>query len=77
MTARSILIGTSSWTDKTLIKDGHFYPPDAKTKVPEGTWPEWAGPNLKGSRQAAPGGIKAIPAADVTRERKRLEQLRY
>ena len=26
-----ILIGTSSWTDKTLIKDGHFYPPDAKT----------------------------------------------
>jgi uncharacterized protein YecE (DUF72 family) len=27
----SILIGTSSWTDKTLIKDGHFYPPEAKT----------------------------------------------
>jgi uncharacterized protein YecE (DUF72 family) len=26
-----ILIGTSSWTDKTLIKDGHFYPPEAKT----------------------------------------------
>jgi uncharacterized protein YecE (DUF72 family) len=26
-----ILIGTSSWTDRTLIKDGNFYPPDAKT----------------------------------------------
>ena len=26
-----ILIGTSSWTDPTLIKDGHFYPPEAKT----------------------------------------------
>ena len=23
----SILIGTSSWTDPTLIKDGNFYPP--------------------------------------------------
>jgi len=31
MTTGSILIGTSSWTDKTLIKDGHFYPRDAKT----------------------------------------------
>jgi uncharacterized protein YecE (DUF72 family) len=29
--AGTILIGTSSWTDKTLIKDGNFYPPDAKT----------------------------------------------
>ncbi len=29
-TAR-ILIGTSSWTDPTLIKDGHFYPPSAKS----------------------------------------------
>jgi uncharacterized protein YecE (DUF72 family) len=27
----TILIGTSSWTDKTLIKDGHFYPAEAKT----------------------------------------------
>ena len=26
-----ILIGTSSWTDPTLVKDGHFYPPDAKS----------------------------------------------
>ncbi len=26
-----ILIGTSSWTDPTLVKDGHFYPPEAKT----------------------------------------------
>ena len=26
-----IRIGTSSWTDPTLIKDGHFYPPEAKT----------------------------------------------
>jgi uncharacterized protein YecE (DUF72 family) len=24
-----ILIGTSSWTDPTLVKDGHFYPPEA------------------------------------------------
>src|SRR6476620_1615724 len=31
MTPGPILIGTSSWTDKTLIKDGHFYPPDART----------------------------------------------
>jgi uncharacterized protein YecE (DUF72 family) len=27
----TILIGTSSWTDPTLIKDGHFYPPGTKT----------------------------------------------
>ena len=27
--AGQILIGTSSWTDPTLIKDGNFYPPDA------------------------------------------------
>jgi uncharacterized protein YecE (DUF72 family) len=26
-----ILIGTSSWTDPTLIKQGHFYPPEAKS----------------------------------------------
>jgi uncharacterized protein YecE (DUF72 family) len=26
-----ILIGTASWTDRTLIQDGHFYPPEAKT----------------------------------------------
>ena len=29
--AGRILIGTSSWTDPTLVKDGNFYPPDAKT----------------------------------------------
>jgi uncharacterized protein YecE (DUF72 family) len=28
---RRILIGTASWTDPTLVKDGHFYPPGAKT----------------------------------------------
>jgi uncharacterized protein YecE (DUF72 family) len=27
----SILIGTSSWTDPTLVKEGHFYPPEAKS----------------------------------------------
>jgi uncharacterized protein YecE (DUF72 family) len=26
-----ILIGTSSWTDPTLVKDGGFYPPSAKS----------------------------------------------
>lgn len=26
-----ILVGTSSWTDKTLIESGRFYPPEAKT----------------------------------------------
>ncbi len=26
-----ILIGTSSWTDPTLVKHGHFYPPEART----------------------------------------------
>src|SRR3712207_9083612 len=26
-----ILIGTSSWTDPTLVKDGNFYPSDANT----------------------------------------------
>jgi uncharacterized protein YecE (DUF72 family) len=26
-----ILIGTSSWTDPTLVKDGHFYPPGANS----------------------------------------------
>lgn len=26
-----ILVGTSSWTDKTLIESGRFYPPSAKT----------------------------------------------
>lgn len=27
----SILVGTSSWTDKSLIDSGNFYPPEAKT----------------------------------------------
>jgi uncharacterized protein YecE (DUF72 family) len=31
MGERRILIGTSSWTDKTLVKDGGFYPPSAST----------------------------------------------
>ena len=31
MTRGSILIGTSSWTDPTLIKDGDFYPPGTNT----------------------------------------------
>ena len=26
-----ILIGTSSWTDPTLVKDGHFYPREARS----------------------------------------------
>jgi uncharacterized protein YecE (DUF72 family) len=26
-----ILVGTASWTDPTLVKEGHFYPPEAKT----------------------------------------------
>ena len=30
-TSPRILIGTASWTDRTLIKDGHFYPSEAKT----------------------------------------------
>jgi uncharacterized protein YecE (DUF72 family) len=31
MSPGRILIGTSSWTDPTLVKDGNFYPPGAKT----------------------------------------------
>ena len=31
MSPGSILIGTSSWTDPTLIKDGNFYPPGTKS----------------------------------------------
>ena len=31
MSPGSILIGTSSWTDPTLVKDGNFYPPEAKS----------------------------------------------
>jgi uncharacterized protein YecE (DUF72 family) len=31
VTRGSILIGTSSWTDPTLIKEGNFYPPGTKT----------------------------------------------
>src|SRR5881396_282743 len=27
----NILVGTSSWTDKSLIDSGRFYPPSAKT----------------------------------------------
>src|SRR5579884_2669629 len=26
-----ILVGTASWTDKSLIESGRFYPPEAKT----------------------------------------------
>jgi len=26
-----VLIGTSSWTDPTLVREGHFYPPEAKS----------------------------------------------
>jgi uncharacterized protein YecE (DUF72 family) len=29
--AGRVLIGTSSWTDPTLVKEGNFYPPEAKT----------------------------------------------
>jgi uncharacterized protein YecE (DUF72 family) len=29
--AGRILIGTSSWTDPTLVKDGNFYPPEANS----------------------------------------------
>ena len=25
------LVGTASWTDPTLVRDGHFYPPEAKS----------------------------------------------
>jgi uncharacterized protein YecE (DUF72 family) len=32
--AGRVLVGTSSWTDKTLIESGKFYPPSVKT--PEG-----------------------------------------
>jgi uncharacterized protein YecE (DUF72 family) len=28
---RNILVGTSSWTDPTLVKEGRFYPPGVKT----------------------------------------------
>ena len=31
MVQSQILIGTSSWTDPTLVKDGGFYPPAAKS----------------------------------------------
>ncbi len=31
MSPGHILIGTSSWTDPTLVKDGNFYPPEAKS----------------------------------------------
>ena len=31
VTGGSILIGTSSWTDPTLIKEGNFYPPGTNT----------------------------------------------
>jgi hypothetical protein len=27
----TILVGTASWTDKTLIDLGKFYPPEVKT----------------------------------------------
>jgi uncharacterized protein YecE (DUF72 family) len=29
--AAKVLVGTASWTDKSLIDSGRFYPPDAKT----------------------------------------------
>src|SRR2546425_947011 len=31
MTAGRVLIGTSSWTDPTLVKDGNFYPRGTKS----------------------------------------------
>ena len=31
MTTGRILVGTSSWTDPSLVKDGNFYPPGTKT----------------------------------------------
>ena len=31
MATGQILIGTSSWTDPTLVKEGHWYPPEAKS----------------------------------------------
>ncbi len=53
-----------------------IYPrPNVKEKVVEGAWPEWGGPNTKGAKQAAPGGIKAIPDDDTARELKRYAAL--
>lgn len=40
-------------------------------KGTESTWPEWAGPNTKGPKQAAPGGIKVVPGEASAREWKR------
>ncbi|HEV3439948.1 MAG TPA: hypothetical protein VG122_21455, partial [Gemmata sp.] len=53
------------------------YPPaTAGGKTSEVSWPEWGGPVAKaGKGGAAPGIIKAIPAADAARERKRLVAL--
>jgi dienelactone hydrolase len=52
------------------------YPTDVKVKLPEGTWPQWDGPNTKaGKGGAAPGGIKSIPVEDIVREQKRLQGL--
>jgi uncharacterized protein YecE (DUF72 family) len=28
---RNVMVGISSWTEPTLVKQGHFYPPEAKT----------------------------------------------
>ncbi|MBM3982002.1 MAG: hypothetical protein FJ304_17360 [Planctomycetes bacterium] len=46
-------------------------PGGEEKKGTESAWPEWAGPNTKVSRQAAPGGIKPVPADAAARELKR------
>ncbi len=60
-----------------LIWHMTMYPPNAKEKVPEGTWPEWAGPAAPkaGKSGAAPGGVKAIPIQSAVSERDRLNAL--
>ena len=52
----NILIGTSSWTDPTLVKHGHFYPPDAKP-------PAAAAVRMKlGTGKAVEAPLKTLPA---------------
>lgn len=33
-----ILVGTTSWTEKTLVESGRFYPPDVNTAEARLRW---------------------------------------
>ena len=51
----NILIGTASWTDKSLIASGRFYPPKCSTPEDRLRYYAWQSPLLRDRNLASNG----------------------